>query len=122
MSERRLIVDRIKLVNRTIGCAMLVGLAVVVTVAYMRWNAPAPEPFKDVEPKLTGVFKFEPRADITAYELALALETMLGTPFALERTKPWIDAMPPSARRHWRWVPPAVQSPPAPQEAPQRPQ
>lgn len=52
--------------------------------------------------KRPDVFRFDPQPDITAYELALALAPMFGGPDFVERMRPFYDAMPANAQRHWR--------------------
>jgi hypothetical protein len=84
---------------------LAVGLAAVVTMAALHTSRPPPSanPYAAIapNPRIPDTFRFEPKPDITPYELALALAPMLGSVDFLERMRPFYDAMPPEAKRHW---------------------
>ena len=64
-----------------------------------------------VASRTPNTYRFEPKPDITAYELALSLGAMFGSVDYLARMQPYYDAMPPSVRRHWLPLsPPAAPS------------
>lgn len=48
-----------------------------------------------------GSWRFDPKPDITPYELALSIQAMFGTGYFIDKVGPMIEAMPPEARRHW---------------------
>lgn len=48
-----------------------------------------------------GSWRFDPRPDITPYELALSIQVMFGNGYFIDKIGPMIKAMPPEARRHW---------------------
>lgn len=57
--------------------------------------------FATAPPRLPDTFRFDPKHDITTYELALAMSMMMGGLDYLERMRPIYDAMPPEVKRHW---------------------
>jgi hypothetical protein len=59
------------------------------------------DPYASAVPRRPGTFRFEPKPDITAYELALALAPMFGSVDFVERMRPFYEHMPASAKRHW---------------------
>lgn len=96
-------------------------------VIYQESKRTPPSPFAELWKPATGVFVFEPKKDMTAYELALTLQAIYGGPYSGTNLKPFYDRMPDEVKRHWRWIEPGPDSQgrlrdqPATQEAPGHP-
>lgn len=91
-------------------CTLVAAVAMWVLVTYenprsMQSTGPL---FDAINPRIPTAYRFQPKADITAYELAVSLAPMMGSTEFLPRIKPYIDAMPPNAKRHW--IPPSEKS------------
>lgn len=93
---------------------MLVTPIAIVIVAFVTYKGatPPPNPFAD-RPRLADTFRFDPKPDITAYELAMAIVVMLGSNDMLPGAKPFYDVLPDNAKRHWK-----VPEPSAPKATP----
>lgn len=118
---------RTDIIVGTILATVLTLTALSGIVITQEWRRTPPSPFLELYKPATGVFMFEPKRDMTAYELALTLQAIYGGPYSGTNLKPFYDLMPPEVKRHWRWIEPGpaaaggVSSAPAPQEAPRRP-
>ena len=87
-------------------CALVVGVIVTMIVTYRPLETNR-KPFmysRDVIPLYpdhTAAFQFNPKADITPYELAIVMMAFNGTNQSYERMRPLYDQMPPEVKRHW---------------------
>lgn len=112
---------KVNVVGVTLMCVLVITVMAVAIITYRspKGMTKAPD-FSSVTngQRLAWAYGFEPKPDITAYELAILLTAMMNaTQYRPDVMKPWYDAMPENVKRHWR-VPTEAQPPPTPPVAP----
>ena len=96
----------------------------LAVLAFATYKHPARGPSPDFSSipgsngkRIDWAYSFDPKPDITPYELALSLNMITGyNQYRPEGVKPWYDLMPESVKRHWTapTQPPPTTAPTAP--------
>lgn len=92
---------RYSIVEVTLVAALFsVAVILICAIVYLI-HVKQPTSFATTPPRIANTFRFDPKPDMTSYELALSISLMMGGLDYMERIKPTYDAMPPEVQRHW---------------------
>lgn len=111
--------EKVVTILHTIAVCALAALVLLAGIAFVTFRTtPKVVDLSSVEQaRIPTAYRFVPKIDITAYELAMAAIVTTTSTQYLPVVKPWYDAMPDNVKRHFE-VPTDTTPPPTPPAAP----